>query len=157
MIYRLEDVTFVYPQSNVEILTQFNWQVSDRERWALVGPSGCGKTTLLYLLAGLKKPTSGHVYCNGMPAEAPMKKVSFIQQNYGLFRWKTVRSNLALPLQLEKVPKTEVAERVALQGWKTNSRLSSPAGSASVWPSAVHSSTSRQCCSWTNLSQLSMR
>ena len=113
MIYRLEDVTYVYPQSNVEILTQFNWQVSARERWALVGPSGCGKTTLLYLLAGLKKPTSGHVYCNGMLAEAPMKKVSFIQQNYGLFRWKTVRSNLALPLQLEKVPKTEVAERVA--------------------------------------------
>lgn len=113
MIYRLDNVSYVYPQSNVEILSQFNWQVSARERWALIGPSGCGKTTLLYLLAGLKRPSSGTVLCNGEEARAPMEKVSYIQQNYGLFRWKTVRKNLALPLVLKKVPRQEITVRVA--------------------------------------------
>ena len=105
MIYQLDNVGFKYPESANTLLAHFNLQINSRERWALIGPSGCGKTTLLYLLAGLKSPTEGSVLCQGKPAAAPMDRVSFIQQQYGLFRWKTVRKNLALPLLLKKTPR----------------------------------------------------
>lgn len=110
MIYQLDNVGFKYPESANTLLAHFNLS---RERWALIGPSGCGKTTLLYLLAGLKSPTEGSVLCQGKPAAAPMDRVSFIQQQYGLFRWKTVRKNLALPLLLKKTPRAEIQARVA--------------------------------------------
>ena len=113
MIYQLDNVGFKYPESANTLLAHFNLQINSRERWALIGPSGCGKTTLLYLLAGLKSPTEGSVLCQGKPAAAPMDRVSFIQQQYGLFRWKTVRKNLALPLLLKKTPRAEIQTRVA--------------------------------------------
>lgn len=113
MIYRLEDVSFKYPESANSLLAHFDWTIAAHERWGLVGPSGCGKTTLLYLLAGLKQPNSGRILCQGEPAMAPMEKVSFIQQHYGLFRWKTVRKNLALPLALKKMPRDLIADKVA--------------------------------------------
>ncbi len=112
MIYHLEDVFYTYHEDGNAILNHFNWKVEKKERWALIGPSGCGKTTLLYLLAGLKKPQRGKVLCRGTEAQAPMDGVSFIQQQYGLFRWKTVRQNLALPLLLKKTPRSEADERV---------------------------------------------
>ncbi|MEE0434478.1 MAG: ATP-binding cassette domain-containing protein [Peptococcaceae bacterium] len=112
MIYRLENVSYMYKESSKAILTRFDWQIKAQERWALIGPSGCGKTTLLYLLAGLKSPSTGRVLYHEQVAQAPMEKVSFIQQHYGLFRWKTVRQNLALPLQLKKVPKKEQEARI---------------------------------------------
>lgn len=113
MIYQLDNVGFKYPESANTLLAHFNLQINSRERWALIGPSGCGKTTLLYLLAGLKSPTEGSVLCQGKPAAAPMDRVSFIQQQYGLFRGKTVRKNLALPLLLKKTPRAEIQARVA--------------------------------------------
>ena len=113
MIYQLDNVGFKYPESANTLLAHFNLQINSHERWALIGPSGCGKTTLLYLLAGLKSPTEGSVLCQGKPAAAPMDRVSFIQQQYGLFRWKTVRKNLALPLLLKKTPRAEIQARVA--------------------------------------------
>ena len=114
MIYQLDNVGFKYPESANTLLAHFNLQINSRERWALIGPSGCGKTTLLYLLAGLKSPTEGSVLWQGKPAAAPMDRVSFIQQQYGLFRWKTVRKNLALPLLLKKMPRAEIQARVAI-------------------------------------------
>ena len=112
LIYSLDKVSYTYEKNNTRILADFNWQVRAHDRWALIGPSGCGKTTLLYLLAGLKHPDSGRVLCQSKEAAAPMEGVSFIQQNYGLFSWKTVRQNLALPLKLKKKSRTEIDEKV---------------------------------------------
>ena len=112
VIYHLKDVSYTYEDGNA-ILNHFNWEIRPKERWALIGPSGCGKTTLLYLLAGLKQPQTGEVLCRGEKAQAPMKGVSFIQQQYGLFRWKTVKQNLALPLLLKKMPRDEIDKRVS--------------------------------------------
>lgn len=110
--YQLKDVSYTYEDGNA-ILNRFSWDIRPKERWALIGPSGCGKTTLLYLLAGLKMPQEGEVLCRGKKAQAPMEGVSFIQQQYGLFRWKTVGQNLALPLLLKKIPRNEIETRVA--------------------------------------------
>ncbi len=80
---------------------------------ALVGESGCGKSTLLESLAGLLKPTAGSVRWTSSSAGARGPKAAFVWQNLGLFPWKTVEENLALPLRLENRPSTEIRSRVA--------------------------------------------
>ncbi len=64
----------------------------------IVGPSGCGKTTLLMVLAGLIRPTAGDVIEGGSRGSRGL-----ILQDLGLFPWKTVEQNVALPLLYDKV------------------------------------------------------
>lgn len=66
----------------------------------MLGPSGCGKTTLLYLLAGLRFPTSGRVLVNGQPITRPRPQTGLILQDYGLLPWATVRQNAELGLRV---------------------------------------------------------
>ncbi|MDB4894853.1 MAG: transporter ATP-binding protein, partial [Firmicutes bacterium] len=70
----------------------------------MVGPSGCGKTTLLSMIAGLLRPTSGEVAVAGVPAEPRRPGTALIMQDYGLLPWKTVRQNAALGLQIRGLP-----------------------------------------------------
>lgn len=109
----LSGVGYRYDGAAHSVLDDFSWTVRPRERWGIVGPSGCGKTTLLYLLSGLKRPQNGSICFHGGTVAAPMQAVSFIQQHYGLFQWKTVRRNLALPLVLRRCQKSEVKAAVA--------------------------------------------
>lgn len=74
---------------------------------AIIGPSGCGKSTLLSIIASLTPASCGSV---AMP---PRWKTAFILQDYGLFPWKTVRDNLALPLQLRGTGRKERSAAVA--------------------------------------------
>jgi NitT/TauT family transport system ATP-binding protein len=71
----------------------------------LVGASGCGKSTLLSMIAGLDKPTAGSItVTEGRPA--------LMFQEPALLPWLTVADNVALPLKLQRVAKTERRERV---------------------------------------------
>lgn len=85
------------------------------ELFSLLGGSGCGKTTLLRLLAGLEKPTSGRLYIDGvdvtdMPAyERP---VNMMFQSYALFPHMTVAQNVAFGLKQERLPAKIIRERV---------------------------------------------
>lgn len=71
---------------------------------AVVGPSGCGKTTLLSMIAGLLRPTSGQLAVAGVPAEPRRPGTALIMQDYGLLPWKSVRQNAALGLQIRGLP-----------------------------------------------------
>ena len=81
----------------------------------VVGPSGCGKTTLLRLVAGLTKPSSGQVLYKGKAVAALNTEVGFITQDSNLFPWLTALENVEFPLTLRGVPKAERRERA--QEW----------------------------------------
>jgi NitT/TauT family transport system ATP-binding protein len=79
---------------------------------ALLGPSGCGKTSLIHIIAGLLRPSSGEVTIGGQAVRGVRKQTAVIFQDYGLLPWKTVFANVELPLRLARVPQKARAERV---------------------------------------------
>jgi len=97
----LESVTYNYG-SGVDVFRDYNWAVERGQAWAVLGPSGCGKTTLLYLLAGLRFPTSGRVLVDGQPLARPRPHTGLILQDYGLLPWATVRQNVELGQRVRK-------------------------------------------------------
>ena len=99
-----------------ETVHNINLTVHDKEFMVLVGPSGCGKSTTLRMIAGLEDITSGTIQIGGKVVNNLLPKdrdVAMVFQNYALYPHKTVRENLAFSLQLRKVPKEEIARRVA--------------------------------------------
>ncbi len=71
--------------------------IANGEFVTVVGPSGCGKTTLLKILAGIMRRSSGTVMLNGVPVEKPSRDVGVVFQQPILLPWRTVLSNMLLP------------------------------------------------------------
>jgi len=95
----LRDLTFTYPGSR-PIFSGFNWSVETGEAWVILGPSGFGKSTLLYLLAGLRTPTSGEVRIEGQVITRPRPRTGLILQDFGLLPWATCEENVSLGLRI---------------------------------------------------------
>lgn len=82
---------------------------------ALLGPSGSGKTTILRMIAGLENPDAGDILIDGKRVNdipAAKRGIGFVFQNYALFRYMTVFDNIAFGLEIQKVPKAAIKERV---------------------------------------------
>ncbi len=94
-----------------EALHDVNLSVGDKEFMCLLGPSGCGKTTLLRIMAGLERPTSGAVLLDGEPIEGPGPQRGMVFQEYSLFPWRTILDNVAFGLELKGVSKDERCEK----------------------------------------------
>lgn len=105
----LEDVEMTYPDGFVA-LREISFQLEQGGFLALTGPSGCGKTTVLHMLAGLRPPTSGQVSVEGN-APSMARGVACCFQDPRLLPWRTVDSNVALPLELEGVAAGERGTR----------------------------------------------
>jgi multiple sugar transport system ATP-binding protein len=90
--------------------------IDDGDFLVLLGPSGCGKTTLLRMIAGLLEPTAGRIELDGVDiTDAPSKRrdLAMVFQNYALYPHLSVRKNLGFPLRVQRLPKDEIARRVA--------------------------------------------
>ena len=97
----IRSINFAY--SNLSpLFEKFSLEISRGETWAILGPSGCGKTTLLYLLAGLRFPTSGSIEIDQQQITRPRPHSGLILQDYGLLPWSTVRENVELGLRVRK-------------------------------------------------------
>src|SRR6516164_7613222 len=86
------------------------------EIFCLLGASGCGKTTLLRMLGGFETPSSGRILIDGedMTGVPPYERpVNMMFQSYALFPHMNVEQNVAFGLKQDRLPKREIAERVA--------------------------------------------
>ncbi|MDY6893414.1 MAG: ABC transporter ATP-binding protein [Chloroflexota bacterium] len=92
-----------YDAQDPPVLDGLSFAISRGDTMSIIGPSGCGKTTLLYILGGLLKPTSGSVAIDGEEVCKPRKKTAIIFQDFGLLPWKTVWDNVCLGLKINKV------------------------------------------------------
>ena len=100
---------------HVRALHALDLTIARGEFLALVGPSGCGKSTLLRLIAGLEEPDAGTIAIDGRPlAGVPPRQrdLAMVFQTYALYPHLTVFRNLAMPLELRRLPRADVERRV---------------------------------------------
>jgi spermidine/putrescine transport system ATP-binding protein len=93
-----------------------NLDIYEGEFFSLLGPSGCGKTTTLRMIAGFEDPTEGEISVAGQEVQGvpPYRRpVNTVFQSYAIFPHLNVFDNVAFGLRRAKVPKDEVASRVA--------------------------------------------
>jgi multiple sugar transport system ATP-binding protein len=96
----------------VEAVDGVNLSIKEGEFLVLLGPSGCGKTTLLRMIAGLERPSSGDIIIGGeivtdLPARA--RKIAMVFQSYALYPHMTVSGNIAFPLRAHGLPRSRAA------------------------------------------------
>ena len=77
-----------------EVLKDITFAIDEGEILCLLGPSGCGKTTVLNVIAGFQKPTSGAVFVGGREVERPGPDRGVVFQEHGLFPWRTALENI---------------------------------------------------------------
>jgi len=110
----LDKVTKKYPDGTTAV-HEVDLEIADGEFIILVGPSGCGKSTTLNMIAGLEDITSGELRIAGerVNDKAPKDRdIAMVFQSYALYPNMTVRENMAFPLKLAKLPKSEIDQKV---------------------------------------------
>ena len=112
---RFRNVAKTFQSGNGPILAirDINLAVASGEIVTLVGPSGCGKSTLLNIIAGLMPPSSGDVQYDGKPVSGIHSDVGYMTQNDHLLPWRTIGSNIAVPLEIRGFEAKEISRRVA--------------------------------------------
>lgn len=97
------------------VVKNLNLDIVEGEFLTMLGPSGSGKTTCLMMIAGFETATHGEIILDGTPINnvPPHKRnIGMVFQNYALFPHMTVYENLAFPLEVRKLLKSEIDERV---------------------------------------------
>ncbi len=110
----LDKVTKLYPDGAAAV-SDVDITIADGEFIILVGPSGCGKSTTLNMIAGLEDISSGELRIAGerVNERAPKDRdIAMVFQSYALYPHMTVRDNIAFPLTLAKMSKSEINQKV---------------------------------------------
>lgn len=95
-------------------------EVPDGQFVSILGPSGCGKSTLLYIVGGFEQATQGEVRVAGKPIAGPGPDRGPVFQEYALFPWKTVLSNVAYGLRQQGMAKGPAEEKARVWLDKVN-------------------------------------
>ncbi|KQT02987.1 MULTISPECIES: ABC transporter ATP-binding protein [unclassified Bradyrhizobium] len=93
-------LSFDTAKGRLNVVEDVTYDINDGDFIAVIGPSGCGKTTMMSMLAGFQKPTTGNVLFDGRPVAGPGPERGVIFQEYGVFPWLTVKQNIAFGLTL---------------------------------------------------------
>ncbi|BCA60966.1 ABC transporter [Sphingomonas sp. HMP9] len=118
---RLVDVTKTYPASEAAALDAVSLEIPARGVFGVIGQSGAGKSTLIRLINALERPSSGRVEVDGVDVASLSsadlrtlrRRIGMIFQNFGLLSSRTVAANVAFPLVLAGVAKSERETKVA--------------------------------------------
>jgi len=107
-------LTFETNDGPVHALSEVDLSIGKGEFVSFIGPSGCGKTTFLRVIADLEKPTGGEISVNGVsPEQARLDRAyGYVFQAAGLYPWRTIAKNIALPLEIMGISKRERTERI---------------------------------------------
>ena len=100
---------------NVLVVRNLNLNIAKGEFVTMLGPSGSGKTTTLMMLAGFETPTNGEIYLEKKPiSKIPPyeREIGMVFQNYALFPHMTVQENLSFPLEVRKISKSDIQDKV---------------------------------------------
>ena len=111
---RLQDIRKSF--GGLDVLKGIDLEINEGEFVVFVGPSGCGKSTLLRQISGLDRPSAGRIEIDGRDVTtvgAADRGLAMVFQSYALYPHMTVHDNLAFGLQNNKMPKAEIASRVA--------------------------------------------
>ncbi len=113
-LYKLNNVNLDYylNGNDIKVLKNINFEIKKKERVAIIGESGSGKTSLLMLMSGLEKPTTGSIIFSnndfsniseGKKAEIRKKKIGLIFQHFYLIPNYTALENVMFPMQINKI------------------------------------------------------
>lgn len=98
----VENLSRVFPAVHggkpVTALQPTALSVADNDFVTILGPSGCGKSTLLRMIAGLERPSTGHILLDGKAVSGPGPDRGMVFQSYTLFPWLTIAQNIAFGL-----------------------------------------------------------
>lgn len=102
-VAKLTNVSLVYHgiKQETEAVRNCSFEVKKGEFTALVGPSGCGKTSVLSMLAGIVKPSSGSVLVSGKPPDPRDNLTGYMLQRDHLLDWRTIEDNVILGLEVK--------------------------------------------------------
>jgi NitT/TauT family transport system ATP-binding protein len=110
----------------IHALKDASFEVADGELVTIVGPSGCGKTTLLKILAGILRASSGRISLRDEEIAGPSRETGVVFQAPVLLPWRTVLQNVMLPIELQKRDRQKYEARaryylelVGLKGFET--------------------------------------
>lgn len=95
------------PGESIHVLEKIEHHIDKGRFISIIGPSGCGKTTLLRIIAGLEKATSGEVLLDGKGLVQGSEDVGMVFQEYALFPWRTTLQNIEMGLEIKGVDKDE--------------------------------------------------
>ncbi len=114
----LNGVTKFY--GDVEIIKELSITFEDKQFITLLGPSGCGKTTLLRMIAGFEKPTSGEIKIDNLTVSSPEnfippneRNIGMVFQSYAVWPHMNVFDNVAYPLRIKKFSRREINQKVS--------------------------------------------
>ncbi len=113
-LYKLDNINLNYHVngSNIKVLKNINFAINKNERVAIIGESGSGKTSLLMLMSGLEKPTTGSIFFNNenlskiseeKKTQIRRKKIGLIFQQFYLIPNYTALENVMFPLQINRI------------------------------------------------------
>ncbi|HBZ57249.1 MAG TPA: ABC transporter ATP-binding protein [Syntrophobacteraceae bacterium] len=94
------------------VLDRISFTVSPGELLCIVGPTGCGKTTFMNTLAKLTPATAGSIRIRNEEADPRKHNIAYVFQESTSLPWRIVRDNIALGMELKKIPKPEIERRL---------------------------------------------
>jgi NitT/TauT family transport system ATP-binding protein len=109
------NVTHAFAQADskttVPVLDNVSVTIETGKFVSFLGPSGCGKTTLLRIIDGLVRPTSGEIRIDDVEVHKPARDRAMVFQEFNLLPWRTALQNIEFALELHGVPSNERRER----------------------------------------------
>lgn len=111
---KFENISLSYDNKE-SVIENLNLTINDNEFLVIVGPSGCGKTSLVKMLAGLLKPTSGSIYIDDKlvnDVEPYNRGISYMQQNSKPYPHMNVYKNISFGLEAKKIDKKVIDDKV---------------------------------------------